>query len=398
MPQEISNLTRDMDLLKADNQQKDTQIENQKIYFEKLLEENHQKNLKTTPTAKKTVLNTPPPPEPKTVVAKTAPTSPSGKLGLTNKVNTCFLNSTTQMLFEALAISNIEIADFNDPQYNTDGYNKDSSSQERIKFLESFKKLNIVRNDPSKHGELNKALNEYFAAYKAVNKKINNSEEVGGEEALSEEDKKDKKTGLIGHDQCDALAYLRDVLSFIGYKIETKIKIVFEDKSTKEIAGEFDDILMFDLHQLDTSKTYSIQNLYDIWRQPEKMVGSNQVEDANGKKQDSKKFNLIKHLPRNFFIALKRFYLDDKKITRVITPDKELNVFVNSHMKSSFLKSIVVHSGGTVGGHYYSYVYDEKEEKWFKYDDSSVTEISEEKVMDDASTNGYLFSYEVLSG
>ena len=413
MAQEISTLNSNIDLLKADNQKIDTQIEDQKTYFEKLLEKNHQENLKTNPKAKKpalnvapapksTVIEKPTPPKPKTVVAKTTPTSPSGHLGLDNKGNTCFLNSTTQMLFEALAISNIEITNFNDPKYNDDVYADDgktkaSSSKERQAFLKALKDLKSVRDDPSKQADLDTSLKNYFAAYEAVNKKVNKTQEVGGEGG-----------GYVGKDQCDALDYLRSVLDFIGYQLT--FQEIYKVDNKNRINEIKDNVLSFTVGELDNSKKYNLSDLYENWKKPEEIEWINEEDKTKTKAMKSINFSSIQ---RNFFIALKRFlYVENyikkngEKLNTIVIPDKNLNIqtrtgegsgkITTNHHKA-FLKSIVVQTGGTDGGHYYSYVYDEKEKKWFKYNDSSVTEISEKKVMDDASKNGYLFSYELTN-
>lgn len=44
------------------------------------------------------------------------------------------------------------------------------------------------------------------------------------------------------------------------------------------------------------------------------------------------------------------------------------------------LHSVVIHEGGANGGHYFNLIYDSQEKKWRKYNDSFVTDISEEEV------------------
>lgn len=40
------------------------------------------------------------------------------------------------------------------------------------------------------------------------------------------------------------------------------------------------------------------------------------------------------------------------------------------------LAGVVVHSGGTESGHYYSFIHSEDTGKWYRFDDSSVTEFN----------------------
>ena len=42
------------------------------------------------------------------------------------------------------------------------------------------------------------------------------------------------------------------------------------------------------------------------------------------------------------------------------------------------LYSIMIHSGGAYGGHYYAYIKSFEDGKWYNFNDSSVTEITDE--------------------
>ena len=44
------------------------------------------------------------------------------------------------------------------------------------------------------------------------------------------------------------------------------------------------------------------------------------------------------------------------------------------------LYAVLNHSGAISGGHYYAYIKDMESKKWYNFNDSNVTEISEEKV------------------
>jgi ubiquitin C-terminal hydrolase len=64
-------------------------------------------------------------------------------------------------------------------------------------------------------------------------------------------------------------------------------------------------------------------------------------------------------------------------------PDKIENAKYN-------LYGIVNHYGHLSGGHYTSYVKNEMDEKWYKYDDSSCSEIPESKIR---SEHAYILFY-----
>ena len=48
------------------------------------------------------------------------------------------------------------------------------------------------------------------------------------------------------------------------------------------------------------------------------------------------------------------------------------------------LHSICVHDGNAMSGHYYTFIYDRFNQKWRRYNDIRVTEVSEEDVLKEA--------------
>lgn len=44
------------------------------------------------------------------------------------------------------------------------------------------------------------------------------------------------------------------------------------------------------------------------------------------------------------------------------------------------LYSVLVHSGGAMGGHYYAYIKSFEDFKWYKFNDSSVDRMEEEEI------------------
>lgn len=315
--------------------------------------------------------------KPKNIIKNTKITNHTEqkRFGLANKGSTCFLNATTQSLFASSLLIDV----VNEELLPKDNY------QERKNLLHALRQL---KNNPS-----DKALNEYIKAYKDASKAIIKTEEVGG-----------IKGGEIGINQCDAMDFLRSTLDFLGYSIKLSEKIVFND-NTFRYKNIKDNFIMLDIKEKEDSLDNLLKKRIYI---PEEMTDNNQIEydaDKKGNKQDAKKYFIIDELPKTFFIALKRFAFKEKngdltpyKLNNSITPNKKLKFKIGDKEKkeaSANLKSIVIHSGSTGGGHYYSYVYDKKERKWFEYNDSSVSEISEEKALSDASVNGYIFAYEL---
>jgi ubiquitin carboxyl-terminal hydrolase 47 len=44
------------------------------------------------------------------------------------------------------------------------------------------------------------------------------------------------------------------------------------------------------------------------------------------------------------------------------------------------LYSVLIHSGGAMGGHYYAYIKSFEDGKWYKFNDSLVDEIGEDEI------------------
>ncbi|XP_049846278.1 ubiquitin carboxyl-terminal hydrolase 4-like isoform X2 [Schistocerca gregaria] len=107
----------------------------------------------------------------------------------------------------------------------------------------------------------------------------------------------------------------------------------------------------------------------------------------------TKKFDLW-NLPDILIIHLKRFsyskYRRDKIDTHVDFPLRELDMssyVINSEHPPAVYDLIGVcnHYGGMGGGHYTAYAKNRLDEKWYCFDDNSVTDISEQSVVSHAA-------------
>lgn len=105
----------------------------------------------------------------------------------------------------------------------------------------------------------------------------------------------------------------------------------------------------------------------------------------------------LEELPDMLPIQLGRFSEENggKKRSNIVRPSAELVIQGSNddEVANYKLASIVVHSGSTIrSGHYYTYV-PQQDGSWICYNDSSVHKVSNEEVMNDVATNGYLFFY-----
>jgi len=98
------------------------------------------------------------------------------------------------------------------------------------------------------------------------------------------------------------------------------------------------------------------------------------------------------------FILLKR-YKRNRKIDKFLNYPlvlnlKDYNINYCSKKKNEYaLQSFAVHSGGLGGGHYYAICKNYLNDRWYQYNDSHVTKLSKDKVI---NYSPYLFVYKRL--
>ncbi|RWW23421.1 hypothetical protein GW17_00012331 [Ensete ventricosum] len=110
--------------------------------------------------------------------------------------------------------------------------------------------------------------------------------------------------------------------------------------------------------------------------------------------QASKKLDLWR-LPEVLVIHLKRFsysrYMKNKLETLVDFPihDLDLSTYIAGMPEQASnnyrLYAVSNHYGNMGGGHYTAYVYDERENRWYDFDDRSVSPIAEESIKTSAA-------------
>ena len=127
----------------------------------------------------------------------------------------------------------------------------------------------------------------------------------------------------------------------------------------------------------------SLEKSFEYFFSKEELVKDNQYMcEKCQKKVDAEKYFEIKQLPKILICALNRFEYDYKKglkkkiNTPLNIPDK-ITTIGNINNIEYNLYGIIVHSGGAMGGHYFSLIqnFESDEKKWYKFDDRTVYEI-----------------------
>lgn len=140
-------------------------------------------------------------------------------------------------------------------------------------------------------------------------------------------------------------------------------------------------------------------NLYDCFDHyiiKELLNGTNAYyNEKTNKKEDVYKYLNFWNFPNILIIDLKRFNNFNKKINTIVEfpiKDLDLRKYVHGYDKETFiydLFGITNHSGGCLGGHYTSFVKNANN-NWYYYNDTNVSEISENKLI---SNKAYCLFY-----
>jgi ubiquitin C-terminal hydrolase len=119
------------------------------------------------------------------------------------------------------------------------------------------------------------------------------------------------------------------------------------------------------------------------------------LNEATNEKEDVDKGVLFWSFPQILIIDIKRYNFAGKKLNNIIDVPLEnvsFSKYINGYNSSSYiydLYGICNHSGGTLGGHYTSYV-KAKNSKWYEFNDTMVREINQDNLI---SNKSYCFFY-----
>ena len=150
--------------------------------------------------------------------------------------------------------------------------------------------------------------------------------------------------------------------------------------------------------QLDVKGCKDVYDSFDKYVEVETLEGDNKYRAEGHGLQDAKKGVLFKEFPPVLQLQLKRFEYDfvhdvmvkineryefpekldlDREEFKYMTKDSDKS------MKNQYtLYSILVHSGGVHGGHYYAFIRPDGKQ-WLKFDDEKVTKVSQSVAVDE---------------
>ncbi|GBG84805.1 hypothetical protein CBR_g39181 [Chara braunii] len=151
--------------------------------------------------------------------------------------------------------------------------------------------------------------------------------------------------------------------------------------------------------QLDVKGCKDVYESFDKYCMVERLEGDNQYHAEHHGLQDAKKGILFLNFPPVLQLQLKRFEYDYMRDTMVKINDryefplqldldrdngKYLAVDADRNVRNLYtLHSVLVHSGGVHGGHYYAFIRPTLSDQWYKFDDERVTKEDAKRALEE---------------
>ncbi|XP_024541323.1 ubiquitin carboxyl-terminal hydrolase 13 isoform X1 [Selaginella moellendorffii] len=151
--------------------------------------------------------------------------------------------------------------------------------------------------------------------------------------------------------------------------------------------------------QLDVKGCKDVYASFDKYVEVEKLEGDNKYHAEQHGLQDARKGVLFVDFPPVLQLQLKRFEYDFVRDTMVkindryefplqLDLDKENGKYLSPDADRSVrnlysLHSVLVHSGGVHGGHYYAFIRPTLSDQWYKFDDERVTKEETKRVLEE---------------
>ncbi|XP_016484081.2 ubiquitin C-terminal hydrolase 12 [Nicotiana tabacum] len=151
--------------------------------------------------------------------------------------------------------------------------------------------------------------------------------------------------------------------------------------------------------QLDVKGCRDVYASFDKYVEVERLEGDNKYHAEKYGLQDARKGVLFIDFPPVLQLQLKRFEYDFVRDTMVkindryefpleLDLDRENGKYLSPDADRSVrnlytLHSVLVHSGGVHGGHYYAYIRPTLSDQWFKFDDERVTKEDSKRALEE---------------
>ena len=175
--------------------------------------------------------------------------------------------------------------------------------------------------------------------------------------------------------------------------------IITNDNSNKILSIKPEPFSTINLPLPPEHKKCSIYDCFDLYTNYEFLEGSNAwFNEKTNMKQDVVKTIKFWSLPNILIVDFKRFTNSNQKLNNIVhTPllGLDLSKYVIGYNREQYvyeLFGICNHYGESQGGHYTAYIKNANQ-KWYHFNDTNVTEISESHLI---TAKGYCYFYRKL--
>ena len=149
----------------------------------------------------------------------------------------------------------------------------------------------------------------------------------------------------------------------------------------------------------NNNQVFTIYDCFNLYTHPEFLEGENAwFNEKTNTKENVRKCIKFWSLPNILIVDFKRFDNSNKKLNNIITTPLlglDLTNYVIGYNKDKYiyeLFGICNHNGECLGGHYSAFVKNSNQ-KWYHFNDTNVTEISESQLI---TSKGYCYFYRKL--
>lgn len=325
-----------------------------------------------------------------------------GLTGLVNMGTQCYINSCTQILVHTLELTTIL------NKYNMTNLNKDSYSNLLIEF-NNLRNLMWSKNCIINH-------KKWIHTIQTISSEKNYTLFVGDDQndlpefllfilnGFHKGLERPFSMTITGTPQnkidTDALIAYNCIISYFNNNYSEIIDLFYGIHISKIVSmnniilsKKAEPFLTLDLAIPDNIKNISLIDCLDMYYKSELLTDDNKwYNDKTEQKETVNKQVEVWSFPKVLIITFKRFNFLKKNKKYIDYPinNLDLSKYVIGYNKESYiydLYAVCNHSGELQGGHYTCYI---KNNKWYEFNDTLITEISPNKIV---SSKSYTLFY-----